>query len=343
MIEKKVYTEFDKDYLVNVPVKTNIWIRPECQRAQFEVIKQAKPSILFLSSDGGRNEREWEAININRKMFDEEIDWNCIVYRIYMEKNYGLYEMGRIRKDTIWDNVDRCIFLEDDQLPAVSFFKFCAELLDKYENDTRVGVICGYNILGDYDRTSSDYFFSSKGSIWGYATWRRVSQDRIRDFKLISDQYSLSLLADQTKQDKESWRRIRSVAETGTYDGHRPTGEFYNDFDVYSLHRLQIIPKRNMISNIGSTSNATNADSLDQLPKGIRIAFNSPVYEVSFPLKHPVVIAPDMYFAKKRNRILAYGHPVIKAYRRLVRGIKKLRKGDMKYIIRKMDGRNTKK
>ena len=41
-----------KQYLVDVPVSINIWIRPECQRQQFEVIKKARPSILFLISDG---------------------------------------------------------------------------------------------------------------------------------------------------------------------------------------------------------------------------------------------------------------------------------------------------
>lgn len=37
-----------KPYLVDVPVKINIWIRPECQKRQFEIIKQARPSILFV-------------------------------------------------------------------------------------------------------------------------------------------------------------------------------------------------------------------------------------------------------------------------------------------------------
>ena len=69
-----------KPWLVDVPVKVNIWVRPECQRKQFEVIKQARPSILFIQSDGGRNEQEWKIINEHRKMFDTEIDWDCTVY-----------------------------------------------------------------------------------------------------------------------------------------------------------------------------------------------------------------------------------------------------------------------
>ena len=61
-----------KPFLVDVPVRVNIWIRPECQRAQFEVLRQARPSTMFLISDGGRNPQEWEAINKNRELFDNE-------------------------------------------------------------------------------------------------------------------------------------------------------------------------------------------------------------------------------------------------------------------------------
>lgn len=111
-----------KPYLVDVPVKINIWIRPECQRRQFEIIKQARPSILFVTSDGGRNEKEWELIKQNRKIYDEEIDWECKVYKLYMDHNLGLYAMGKERENLIWNTVDRCIMLEDDILPSVSFF-----------------------------------------------------------------------------------------------------------------------------------------------------------------------------------------------------------------------------
>ena len=101
-----------KPYLIDVPVKINIWTRPECQRKQFEVIKQARPSILFVTSDGGRNEREWQLIYQNRKIYDEEIDWDCKVYKLYMDHNLGMYAMGEKRTELIWNTVDRCIMLE---------------------------------------------------------------------------------------------------------------------------------------------------------------------------------------------------------------------------------------
>ena len=49
-LEERVIVEM-KPYLVDVPVRVNIWIRPECQKKQFEILKQARPSILFIQSD----------------------------------------------------------------------------------------------------------------------------------------------------------------------------------------------------------------------------------------------------------------------------------------------------
>ena len=177
MVNEKIVIESQKPYLVNVPVKINIWIRPECQRKQFEVLKQARPSILFVTSDGGRTEKEWEAIYANRKLYDKQIDWNCTVYKLYMDENLGMYAMGKKRAELVWNNVDRCVSLEDDIIPSVSFFRYCAELLEKYKDDQRIECICGMNHLGKCENVHSDYFFSRQGSIWGTATWKRVYEE----------------------------------------------------------------------------------------------------------------------------------------------------------------------
>ena len=57
-----------QDYLVDVPVCIYIWIRKECQRKQFEIIKQSKTKYHFLVSDGGRNDEETRIISNHRKM-----------------------------------------------------------------------------------------------------------------------------------------------------------------------------------------------------------------------------------------------------------------------------------
>lgn len=55
--------------------------------------------------------------------------------------------MGNKVAEYIWKHVNRCIFLEDDQIPSVTFFHFCSELLEKYKDDERIEMICGNNVL----------------------------------------------------------------------------------------------------------------------------------------------------------------------------------------------------
>ena len=322
-----------KPYLVDVPVRLNIWIRPECQEKQFEIIKKARPSILFIQSDGGRNEEEWEAIKKNRKLVDEGIDWECTIYRVYESKNLGLYSMSKKVCDLMWSKVDRCIFLEDDYLPSVSFFQYCAELLEKYKDDQRIECICGMNHLGISENVTSDYFFSRQGSIWGTATWKRTFEER-NCFDYGTDPYIMELLKQRTKRNPNAWKLLNAYAVNEKHEGHVPGGEFWIEFNMYSQNRLQIIPKYNLISYIGCTSNSAHAASLNKMPHGLRRVFYMKTYEMDFPLKHPKYVIPDVEYEKKRNKIMAYNRPVRAVFRRIDSGLIKLFSGDFAGIMR---------
>lgn len=300
-----------KPFLVDVPVRVNIWIRSECQQRQFEVIKQARPSILFLISDGGRNEKEWAAIRQNRHFIDNNIDWECTVYRLYEDKNNGLYAMAKKGAELIWAKVDRCIFLEDDYIPSVSYFRYCAELLERYKDDERIQAICGMNHCGTWDKASSDYFFATEGSIWGMASWKRSCDNRDPEFKYGKDEYVMGLLKEHTKKDKTYWRRIKGYGANKFYGNHVAGGEFYHRFEIYAQHRLYIIPTKNMINNIGCTADGAHAAESKLLPRATRKIFNMKTYELGDFIKHPDYVIPDEEYVRCRNRIMAVGHPFV--------------------------------
>lgn len=324
-----------KPYLVDVPVKINIWTRPECQRKQFEVIRQARPSVLFIASDGGRNEEEWRLIKENRKIYEDEIDWDCNVYHIYEDENKGMYGMGKIIHKFVWDRVDRCIFLEDDQIPSVSFFQFCAEMLEKYKADTRISMICGMNHLGVYEDVNTDYFFSRRGSIWGIAMWKRT-YDQYFDFSYRDDPYIMRCLKERTRHSQITWKQICAYAKNEYYRGHIAGDEFFLKFASYGQNQLQIIPKYNLISNIGSTGNSAHAGEIQELPRGIRRVFGMKTYELQFPLKHPKYMMPDIFYEKKRNRIMGTGHPLVCLWRKAERTILILRYQGIAILTRKI-------
>ena len=301
-----------KKWLVDVPVQFNIWIRPECQRRQWEVIKQARPRILFVVSDGGRTEEEWALINENRNMVDSEIDWDCEVHKLYSDQNYGMYQNQMNANAYIWDRVDRCIFMEDDIVSSVSFFQFCAELLAKYKDDTRICCISGFNYLGDYDRPSSDYFFSKYYHVWGFATWKRVYQNYY-NFNYGKDPYILDLLNHETRNYDSFRNKINAYATQEYYQGHKAFEEFFLEFASYGYHQLTIIPTHNMISNVGATANATHFTQLSDLPKEVQKIFNMKTYEYKFPLKHPEYFISDYYYDRRVHEINAdIGWPKVK-------------------------------
>lgn len=324
-----------KPWLVDVPVQVNIWVRPECQRPQFEILRQARPSILFILSDGGRNDDEWRIINEHRKMFDEEIDWDCTVYRLYENENLGLYGTMQPLWDMVWSHVDRCVVLEDDDLPAVSFFRFCAELLERYKDDERISCICGTNSFDTREGCTSDYFFSEGGSIWGYATWKRV-YDTYGDFEYGKDPYTMRLLQNLCKRDHTLWRQIKTFSSGTTYAGHIAGDEYYLEFAKFGHHQLHIVPTKNMISNIGCGASSEHADDLKAMTPGMRRVFNTKTYEVEFPLRHPQNVINDIEYAERFDRLICRNHPFLFGCRMSYRFLLMVRYGQLMKAVGKV-------
>lgn len=321
-----------KSALVDVPVKINIWIRSECQRKQFDVIKKARPSVLFLQSDGGRNEKEWAAIRQNRALYDNEIDWECTVYRVYEDHNLGMYTMGKKVSDVIWAHTDRCVFLEDDDIPSVCFFQFCAELLEKYKDDLRVCYITGVNYKGIYDEPGADYFFAGVGCIHGLATWKRVMKQRSLEY--WNDKYVLDRTIRMTQKFNPGFvKQINNFGEKGIHNNHVAGAEFYMRFFLYAQNQLVIVPSKNLISNIGvGEGNAHSANDLKLLPRAIQKLFYCKTYEMEFPLRHPRYCVRDVAYDESAKRKLGTDHPLIWFFRRCERLLRCIYYGDWEKI-----------
>lgn len=175
---------------IDVPVLLIFFNRPGCFEKVFEQVKKARPSKLFLYQDGAREDNEQDQICVKKcRDIALDIDWDCEVYTKFQEKNYGCDPSEYISQKWAFEHVDKCIILEDDDVPSQSFFPFCKELLDKYENDTRINMICGMNNLETWDSPYS-YLFTETGSIWGWATWKRVVDEWEPNYDLLEDNYN---------------------------------------------------------------------------------------------------------------------------------------------------------
>lgn len=299
---------------IDVNVLIIFFVRDEVLKQTFEAVRKARPRRLFLWQDGPREGRPDDLGGIARcRQVVENIDWDCEVYTMYNEKNIGCDPSIFYAYKWAFSHVDKCIFLEDDQVPCQSYFQFCKELLDKYENDTRISHICGYNYTEIAPDCDADYLFSSFGS-GAWATWKRVVDEWEGDYAFLQSTV------------EKNWVRKRygQLAEISLKNAerHQKTGkEFWESIvgcNCMFNNHLVIIPKKNMISNIGLTPNSTHSSTQKKyLPKVTANLFEMPTYEIEFPMKHPKHVLINQSYIKKVYRIMGIGHPFLRCCRKV--------------------------
>lgn len=323
-----------KPFLVDVPVVIFVFIRTETLQLVFDAVREARPSKLYLASDGPRIgvDADKEKIKQCRKIV-EDIDWDCEVHRIYFEKNQGMYEMAKKIYAYVFEREDRAILLEDDIVPCKAFFQFCAEVLEKYKDDFRINSITGMNHLGVYNKPNTDYFFSKMGSIWGIAMWRRT-YELFYKFDYGKDSYVCDLTKQIAKKDSYFCKSLDGYANQKKIGGHPAGPEFFLKQNIFMQNQLYIVPRKNLIKNIGYASGSTHAaDDLRKMPKGIQQVFNMDTYEIEFPMREPQYVIPDVVYEKRLKRIMAWNHPVISFYRRCEGILRRIYYGDGKILI----------
>ena len=301
------------------PFKTDVAVlilffnRPEHLKKVFDEVRKARPSRLFLYQDGPRSERDMPGTEKCRQVV-EAIDWECDVHRLYQERNYGCDPSEYISQKWAFSMADKCIVLEDDDVPSQSFFPFCKELLDRYEHDDRITMTAGFNSDEVTAGVADDYFFTTVFSIWGWASWRRVVDKWDEHYTFLDDPYAVELLNNLVKQ-----RRYRSDFMPMCRD-HRAAGKaFYETIFWSSMllnNGLAIMPTRNLINNMGVTADSTHfTSSLDTIPRRLRRMFTMQRYELQFPLRHPKHVIENVAYKESVYRTNAWGHPWIKVCR----------------------------
>ncbi len=110
-----------------------IFDRPKLAERVFNAIRKAAPVKLFIAADAPRkdNIEQVQRCRQTRKIV-KKVDWDCEVKTLFREDNLGCRKAVSSAIDWFFDNVEEGIILEDDILPADSFFWFCQELLRYY-------------------------------------------------------------------------------------------------------------------------------------------------------------------------------------------------------------------
>lgn len=206
---------------VQSPILLIVFNRLDTALQVVEALAQARPARLFVAADGPRANRPGEAETVRavREAVMARIDWPCEVQTLFRDSNLGCRDGVRSAIDWFFDHVPAGIILEDDVVPSPDFFTFCDIALTTYADDDRVYMVSGTNLLGA-GVTFDSYSFSSFGSIWGWASWRRawrrydvtmagwepaMKRDLVRRFGRLPARYLSSVIDGHVRFDIDTW------------------------------------------------------------------------------------------------------------------------------------------
>ena len=289
----------------DIPVCLFIFQRKDTVLRIIDRISQVKPQKIYLMSDQGRNEEEKKRVQECRKAVEAAINWNCEVIKDYAAENRGVFEnigMGAMR---VFSQEEVAIFLEDDNLPEITFFSYCKQMLEKYKDNDRVVWICGTNYLGKYENSSGEsYMFTQHLLPCGWASWKKkytkyydsffdtfneTIKERIKPLYRNNPLYKQQMEVIQREYDRmKNGERFRSW-----------------DYQMCLSIRANDLVGNNQIKNIGVDAfsehgGVTFADKMTKRFCGMDS------YPLEFPLKEPQTVLIDPIYEKKIGNIILY-------------------------------------
>ena len=263
--------------------------RPELTRHTLDRIREMAPSELFLLVDGPRSMHPEDPARVASVIAELElIDWPCTVHRRYAETNLGIAANIELGLDWVFEHTASAVILEDDCAPDPTFYRYCSELLERYNNDSRVGYIGGATThLAPELFHGHSYAFTAFGSIWGWATWRRAWHQHRRLFP--RDHRGNNAAPIRTAP--IDWDSTALVSSMGRRFFQSPSPVADRVVSSWAIHwvlsnlstgSLAITSAVPLVANLGFGEHGTNTRTKRVLPTA---------GAMTFPLIHPAEVA----------------------------------------------------
>lgn len=287
---------------MEIPILFVIFKRLEIASLAFERIRKVRPKKLYIACDGAREwvEGEQDLVCKTRESILNMIDWDCDVQTNFQKNNLGCALGVYTAINWLFEHESCGIILEDDCVVQDSFFPFMAELLDRFQNDERIGMIDGANYLNKINIPYS-YCFSRYKSTNGWGTWRRAWANMDMQMNWRNTSYENSIIANMgyKGRDIKYWKykfKIIDNAYASAWDW-----QWY--YTLSAQNQLSVFPKHSLVSNVGFGQGATHTTNR-----------KAPSYyhtdkEIKLPLQHPPYVVPFIPFEKafyKQNNTMFY-------------------------------------
>lgn len=256
--------------------------RPERLAAQIARLRAVRPSRLFVAVDGPRGPDEAEVVARTREAV-RLVDWPCAVATRFLEENHNCRFAPPEAISWMLEAAGEGIILEDDCAPTVDFLRFASEMLARYRDDERVGMISGDNFYGFQTDAAAAYHFSRHVHTWGWATWRRAW--RAYDDTMMRYRGTVEAILHPPRSTKflRYWRKylISVLANPTIWDVQWCVAMAANGW-------LSVVPRVNLVANVGHEAGALHTGGfVYDLPHFVQTG------RLDFPLAHPPSVAAD--------------------------------------------------
>lgn len=275
------------------------------------LLKQIDAKNIYICSDYGRNDDEISDVLKLREVVNKKIDWDCHVNKFYANENIGVYQNIAMNALKIFSIEKQAIFLEDDNIPNITFFRYCEDMLNKYCDNDEVFMINGTNYYPSLKskKHNYDYFFHNQLLPCGWASWSnkflkyydknldhfKLNYKYVKQFKPKGyDNYLFKCQYEMISREKN--RQIENKRYV--------SWDYHLIWSIWFYKLLCIAPMVNLITNDGDDVCSTHNSEKNLKKKDVRKFLYVQSSPISFPLKHNNRIAVDYFEDKKIQKII---------------------------------------
>lgn len=234
---------------MNTPILILFFNRKDTVTVLIKQLSKIKPTVLFLSSDGGRSNEEHKQVIYIREMVLKAITWECEIHTNFSEINLGCKYAVHSAVQWFFKNVPEGIILEDDCIPSEPFFEYATNMLREYRHEKSIATIGGRNELPEF--RTQETIFSSKFFCWGWASWA----DRINTVNIecgYSNKLPKKLFANLGFFESQHIKGIHQIMLKKLAN----SWAYSYDFSFRIMNQMHIVSPVNYIHNIGLESGA---------------------------------------------------------------------------------------
>jgi hypothetical protein len=261
-------------YKVQHPILLILFNRPALVSRLVKAVASVSPQEVFVFCDGPRSSSREDLSKIEEvRVVVEALDSQCTVRRNFQPINLGCQFGPRTAIDWFFENVDAGIILEDDCIPNDDFFRFCDQMLAEYRFDDAVGSICGCNIVpANLKQHYPEFFFSNYALMWGWASWRGRWKRYDPSLSSWSSGFCWSALTNILFLWKVGMRHpLEFCVWMSIFNETKKKGKASSWWDYQWIFTSwtnglnTIVPRENLISNIGYGTDATHTKGYEPL------------------------------------------------------------------------------